>query len=130
MKREAHKQRGQTRLIGVVPVAAAFLRAAADRGANVGALSGHLNALLDDFGHEELAIAMAEALTAGALHAAAVRQVLDRRRKAAGKAPPASLGMPDDPRFRGVVVGHASLDSYDIFGERDPSDNGDTENGT
>jgi transposase len=130
VKREAHKQRGQTRLIGVVPVAAEFLRAAADRGTNIGALSGHLNALLDDFGHEELAIAMAEALAAGALHAAAVRQVLDRRRKAAGKAPPASLGMPDDPRFRGVVVRHASLDSYDIFGERNPDDTGDTENGT
>jgi transposase len=126
VKGQAHEQRGQTRLFGVVPVARDFLGAAADRGANIGSLSGHLNALLDDFGHEELALAVAEALAAGALHAAAVRQVLDRRRKAMGKAPPTSLTLPDDPRFRDVVVRHARLESYDTLG----TNHNDTEIGT
>ncbi len=116
VKRATHEQRGQTRLFGVVPVARDFLVAAADRGANIGSLSGHLNALLDEFGHEELALAISEALAAESLHASAVRQVLDRRRKAAGKVPPTSLTLTDDPRFQNVVVRHARLESYDILG--------------
>ncbi|MBM3525432.1 MAG: IS21 family transposase [Alphaproteobacteria bacterium] len=116
VKREGHATRGQTRLFGVVPVAREFFRAAAERGANLGALSGHLNGLLDAFGHEELAVAITEALSANAVHAAAVRQVLDRRRKAVGKAPPTTLGLPDELRFRGPLARVARLESYDAFG--------------
>jgi hypothetical protein len=52
--------------------------------------------------------------------------VLDRRRKAAGKAPPTSLPLADDPRFQNVMVRHAPLESYDIFG----TNHNDTERDT
>ena len=51
-------------------------------------------------------------------HVAAVRQVLDRRRRETGQPAPIPVTLPDDPRVRGVVVRRPSLGDYDALKAR------------
>ena len=50
------------------------------------------------YGADTLDRSIAEALAAGTPHLAAVRQILDRRRREAGLPPPIAVDLPDDIR--------------------------------
>jgi transposase len=116
-KREARENRGMDRLGRAVPVSRDFLVAVAERGGNLGAHTIGLLKLLDAYGHAELDAALGEVIENDAPHLHAVRQVLDRRRRAAGLSPPVPVALPDDPRVRSLVVKPHSLGDYDRVGE-------------
>lgn len=112
-KREGRAQRGMDRLHHAVPQAEHLLEGAARRGHNLGSAVAGLLRLLDSWGAEALQVAVAEAIEADALHVAAVRQVLERRRQEAGDPPPMPVALPDDPRIRDMHVKPHALASYD-----------------
>lgn len=112
-KRRARLQRGQDRLLRAVPQAEALLSALARRQRHLQTAVDRLLRLLDEHGAQELAAAVAEALTAGAPHPEAVRLILDRRRHERGLQPPLPVALPDDPRVRDLVVTPHRLADYD-----------------
>jgi transposase len=113
-KRRARQGRGLERLYQAVPSSQPLLLAMAERGGNMGAtVSGLLN-LLDTYGAEALERAVAEALAAGVLHKAGIRQVLDRHAHERHMPPPIAVQLPDDPRVRELVVKPHALSSYDL----------------
>lgn len=118
-KREAREGRGMDRVGRACPASRPFLVAVAERGGNLGAHTNGLLKLLDAYGADELEVALGEVLEKDAPHLHALRQVLDRRRHAAGRPPPVPVALPDDPRVRGLVVKPHSLDAYDRVGEED-----------
>lgn len=117
-KREARQHRGMDRLHRAVPACEALFVAAAEQGKNLGALTMGLLKLLDLYGADALHVAVGEAVAAGRLHAAAVRQILERHRYEQGAAPPLPLTLPDDPRVRDVVVRPHALDAYDALARK------------
>jgi hypothetical protein len=85
----------------------------AQRGGNIGGAVARLGELLDAFGAAEVGVAIHEALAADAVHVAAVRQALDRRRGESRQPPPTTVTLPDDPRVRELSVRPSSLAAYD-----------------
>lgn len=82
------------------PATAKILELSAKHGQNLGALTiGFLN-LLDLYGAVELDQAVIEAVSAGAYHVSAVRQVLERRRREQSLPEPVAIAVPDDPRIQ------------------------------
>ncbi|MCA9559371.1 MAG: IS21 family transposase [Planctomycetes bacterium] len=114
-KAEARQERGMNRLFVSVPEARPFIERMAERGGNIGGAVAILGGLLDAFGAKELGVALDEALAADALHVAAVRQILDRRRLDTGKPTPIAVALPDDPRVRDVTVRQRPLNAYDAL---------------
>ncbi len=112
-KREAREQRGMDRLHHAVPSSRQLLEGAARRGHNLGSAVAGLLRLLNTWGAEALEIAVTEAIAADALHVAAVRQGLERRRQEAGQPPPIPVALPDDPRVRDMHVQPHNLATYD-----------------
>lgn len=91
------------------------MRRLAERGGNIGNAVVRLGELLDAFGAGDLLAAIDEAIAMDAPHIAAVRQVLDRRRRDAGLGAPVAVDLPDDPRIRDMVVRRPSLAAYDAL---------------
>ncbi len=116
-KREAREQRGMDRLHHMVPSSAKLLEGAARRGHNLGSAVAGLLRLVDSWGGDAVEIAVREALQADALHVAAVRQALDRRRQELGRALPVAVQLPDDPRVRDVAIRPHDLATYDGLGD-------------
>jgi len=123
-KAEAREGRGMNRLFKAVPDARHFIAQLAERGGNIGGAVAALGTLLDAFGATELAAALAEAVAADVPHVSAVRQILDRRVREAGRPTPVAVTLPDDPRVRGVTVRPRSLDVYDALKTRRDHDDG------
>ncbi len=125
-KRQARKHRGIDRLAHAAPSSSRLFEQLALRGANLGSVTSRLLTLLDRYGPHELEQAIAEALERDAPHLRAVRQVLDQNRFAAGKPPPVPVRVPDDPRFRDLIVRPHSLTDYDrLFKEEDDAEDPD-----
>lgn len=119
-KREGRVGRGLDRLRHAVPDSATLLEGAAKRGHNLGSAVAALLRLVDRWGAEAVRQAVAEALSADALHVAAVRQVLKQQAEARGTPPPIPVSLPADPRVRALQVTPHDLDTYDaIEGGRD-----------
>lgn len=112
-KRAARRHRGQDRLLRSVPQAEALLTALGQRQHHLATAVERLLRLLDEYGRDELAAAVAEALTAGSPHPDAVRLILDRRRHRRHQPPPLPVALPDDPRVRDLVVLPHPLADYD-----------------
>jgi hypothetical protein len=112
-KQEAKKHRGMDRLHHAAPAAAKILELAAKQGQNLGALTTGLLHLLDLYGAVELEHAVIEALSVEACHVAAVRQVLERRRREQSLPEPVAISVPDDPRIQNLVVIPHDLAGYD-----------------
>lgn len=113
-KKAARRDAGLTRLHAAAPSARTLLLAAAERGHNLGSVVSALLRLLDLHGAVVLEDAVAEALAAGVVHAAGVRQVVERR---LGVEPPAvGVKLPDDSRVRDLVVRPHPLADYDPAG--------------
>ena len=72
-----------------------------------------LTGMLDDYGANELACAIDEALQQHAPHPNAVRLVLERRREQRHQTPPLAIILPDNPKAKNAVVRPASLARYD-----------------
>jgi transposase len=113
-KAEARLGRGMDRLHHTVPSSRALLEGAARRGHNLGSAVAGLLRLVDTWGAAAVERATQEAVTADALHVAAVRQVVERRAQEAGTQPPFAVELPDDPKVRDVHVTPHALKTYDL----------------
>ena len=69
--------------------------------------------MLDLYGAVELEEAVTEAVSAHACHLAAVRQVLERRRREQSLPEPVAIVVPADPRIQDLVVVPHDLAGYD-----------------
>jgi hypothetical protein len=103
------------RLMRAAPRSQELLQRVAERGGGLGGAVTALLCLLDEYGVVELERGIDEALTRGAPHPHAVRQVLERRRRERDEPPPIPVVLPDDPRVRDLVVRPHALDSYDTL---------------
>jgi len=112
VKRQARRHRGQDRLIQATPNARELLTQAAARGDNLGSITATLLRLLDDYGSQELAAAIAETLQRGVPHPNGVRLALERRREERDRPPPLAVPIAD-PQARALVVRPHDLDDYD-----------------
>ena len=85
----------------------------AQRGANLGSATTRLLGLLEEFGAARLEQAIREALANDIPHHHAVRQILERQRRAEGRCPALPVELPDDPRLRELTIRPHSLEGYD-----------------
>ena len=95
------------------PATKDLLIRAAERGANLGAITVGLQRLLERYGAAELQAAIPEALARGVPHPNAVRLALERRREQRGEAPPTAIAMPAHVQARDVPLPPHDLETYD-----------------
>jgi len=112
-KRAARQHRATDRLAQVAPASQDLLLRAAERGANLGAITSGLVRLLERYGAGELQAAIREALDRGVPHPNAVRLALERRREQRGDLPPVAVELPADVQARDAPVQPHALDTYD-----------------
>ena len=102
--------------------------AARDRPDRLPSLRPHatrLLALLDDYGPQELAAAVDDALQRDALGAGSITHILETRRRQRGLKPPLRLTLPDRPGLRDLDVRPHDLETYDAIGRNTPDDAAD-----
>ena len=112
-KRAARQHRATDRLAQVAPASQDLLLRAAERGANLGAITTGLMRLLHRYGAAELQIAVREAIDRGVPHPNAVRLALERRREQRGDPPPVAIALPAAVQARDAPVRPHALDTYD-----------------
>ena len=116
-KRAARRHRAIDRLAQAAPASQALLVRAAERGANIGAITAALLGLLERFGAAALQDAIGEALERDVPHPNAVRLALERRREQHGDAPPVALALPAHVQARDAPVQPHALETYDQLKE-------------
>lgn len=112
-KHQARQHRGVNSLTKTVPACQLLLTRAAERGANIGALTNALLRLLDRYGAAELQAAVEDTLRTGSAHTNTVRAALERRRAARGAPPPVAMKLPEHVRRKDAPVQPHRLDTYD-----------------
>lgn len=112
-KYQARCHRGLDRLAKAVPSSQTLLNQAADRGNRLASIVSQLLIMLDDYGSDELEIAVAEALQQDVPHPNAVRQVLEARRERRNQPSPIAITLPMGLKAKNVTVRTASLAAYD-----------------
>jgi transposase len=112
-KRAARQHRATDRLAQVAPASQDLLLRAAERGANLGAITTGLMRLLHRYGAAELQNAIREALDRGVPHPNAVRLALERRREQRGELPPVAVELSAAVQARDAPVRPHALDTYD-----------------
>jgi transposase len=119
--RQANPSTARDRLRLAVPAIATLLERLATRGESLRGHTARLLALLDDYGRQELAAAVAQALERDALGAGAIAHILETRRRQRGQKPPMPLALPDRPGVRDLDLTPHSLESYDDLTRSDPN---------
>ena len=123
--RQANAHTTRDRLRAAVPATATLFERLAERGEALRPNATRLLALLDDYGQQELAAAVALALERDALGAGSITHILETRRRQRGLKPPLRLTLPDRPGLRDLDVRSHDLESYDALGQNSPDDAGD-----
>src|SRR5208282_410500 len=103
-KRAAREHRATDRLAHAVPASQTLLARAAERGANLGAITSALIRLLDRNSAADLQAAILEALERDVPHPNAVRLALEHRREQRGQAPQVDLALPEHVQRRDAPV--------------------------
>jgi NAD(P)-dependent dehydrogenase (short-subunit alcohol dehydrogenase family) len=117
-KRAARQHRATDRLAQAVPASQALLIRAAERGANLGAITAALMRLLDRTSAANLQLAILEALERDVPHPNAVRLALERQREQRGDAPQVAVVLPAHVQARDAPVQPHRLETYDQLKER------------
>jgi len=112
-KRAARQHRATDRLAQAAPASQTLLARAAERGANIGAITAALLRLLDQTSAAALQAAVLEALERNVPHPNAVRLALERHREQRGEAPPVALVLPAHVQTRDAPVRPHALETYD-----------------
>src|SRR5271155_5093973 len=112
-KHAARQHRGADRLSHAAPASKTLLIRAAERGSNLGSITGALLRLLDRYGAAELQAAIIEALDRNVPHPSAVRLALERRRHECQQLPPVAANLPEHVQARDVAVRPPRLELYD-----------------
>ena len=123
--RQANAHTTRDRLRAAVPATATLFERLAERGEALRPNATRLLVLLDDYGPQELAAAVALALEKDALGAGSITHILETRRRQRGRKPPLRLTLPDRPGLRDLDVRSHDLESYDALGQKNPDDAGD-----
>ena len=123
--RQANAHTTRDRLRAAVPATATLFERLAERGEALRPHATRLLALLDDYGPQELAAAVALALERDALGAGSITHILETRRRQRGLKPPLRLTLPDRPGLRDLDVRSHDLETYDALGQNTPDDAGD-----
>ena len=123
-KRHAHQLRVRDRLRIVCPHADAFIEALSRRDGAMSVETRRLEALLDQYGADELDSALADALQRSAISSAAVRYVLDQRARLRGQPPAVAVVLPDHEHVRDLRVIPHRLDAYDQLANEEDDDDG------
>src|SRR5882672_11333873 len=95
------------------PASKTLLIRAAERGSNLGSITGAMLRLLDRYGAAELQAAIIEAIDRNVPHPSAVRLALERRRHERQQLPPVAANLPDHVQARDVAVRPPRLELYD-----------------
>jgi len=120
--RQDNPSSARDRLRLAVPAAATLLERVATRGESLRSHVARLLTLLDDYGPQELAAAIARALERDALGAGAIAHILETRRRQRGLKPPIPMALPDRPGVRDLDVTPHRLETYDDLTRSDPDD--------
>lgn len=104
------------------PLAGALRCMVCGRGEPLRAHTARLLGLLDDYGPQELAAAVTQALETDALGAGTIAHLLEQRRRQRRQPPPIRLVLPDHPGVRTLDVTPHRLESYDALTRPDPED--------
>jgi transposase len=116
-KRAARQHRATDRLVQAAPASQTLLARAAERGANLGAITAALMRLLAQTNAADLQAAILEALERGVPHPNAVRLALTRQREQRGQAPPIGVVLPAHVQARDAPVQPHALETYDQLKE-------------
>ena len=116
--RQANTHTTRDRLRVAVPASATLFHRLAERGEPLRPHATRLLALLDDYGPQELAAAVALALERDALGAGSIAHILETRRRKRGLQPPIQLTLPDRPGLRDLDIRSHDLESYDALRRR------------
>ena len=119
-KHAARQHRGNDRLARAAPASQTLLARAAERGANLGAITAALLRLLERYDAAALQAAILEAVERDVPHPNAVRFALERRRQQHGGDPPVAMVLPAHVQARDRPVRPHALETYDQL--KDPSD--------
>lgn len=119
-KHAARQHRGADRLSHAVPASKTLLIRAAERGNNLGSITGAMLRLLDRYGATEMQAAIIEALDRNVPHPSAVRLALERRRHDRQQLPPVAVNLPEHVQARDIPVRPPRLELYDQL--KRPSD--------
>ena len=123
--RQANASSTRDRLRLAVPLTATLFARLAERGDVLRPHLLRLLALLDDYGPQELAAAVALALARDALGAGSIAHILETRRRQRGHPPPVPMILPDRPGVRDLTITPHRLESYDDLSRPDPDDDPD-----
>jgi hypothetical protein len=121
-KRAAASLKGRDRLSALVPPCQRLFERLAERGDNLTAQTQRLSRLLEDYGRDELAAAVEEALARDAVGSGSVAHILERRRRSQGRKPRLPLPLPDRPEVKDMDVTPHRLEDYDDLAKRDDDD--------
>jgi transposase len=116
-KRRARKERASDRLTRSAPSTEQLLGRLAHRGANLGSACGQLLRLLDEHGADRLERAAREALEKDVPEPRSVRLILNCMRLDEDRPARVPVALPDDPRVTDLVVRPHSLETYDVLGQ-------------
>jgi hypothetical protein len=117
-KRAARQHRATDRLVQAAPASQTLLIRAAERGANLGAITAALMRLLAQTSAAEMQAAILEALQRGVPHPNAVRLALARRREQRGEPPSVGVALPAHLQARDTTVQPHALETYDQLKEQ------------
>jgi transposase len=120
--RQDNPSSARDRLRLAVPAVATLLERLAARGESLRVHTARLLGLLDDYGPQELGIAIARGLERDALGAGAIAHILETRRRQRGLKPPIPIALPDHPGVRDLDVTPHRLETYDDLTRSDPDD--------
>jgi hypothetical protein len=120
--RQDNPSTARDRLRLAVPAAATPLERLAACGESLRYHSTRLLALVDDYGPQELAAGIEQALARDALGAGAIAHILETRRRQRGLKPPMPMVLPDRPGLRDLDVTPHRLETYDELSRPDPDD--------
>ena len=123
--RQSNPHTTRDRLRVAVPATATLFERLAERGEPLRAHATRLLALLDDYGPQERAAAVAGALERDALGAGSITHILETRRRQRGHKPPLRLTLPNRPGLQDIDVRPHDLETYDALSQHHPDDAGD-----
>ena len=125
-KRKALGSTASGRLAALVPESQAFLQAAFERGESTARLTTQLLHLLDDYGAQELAAALHEALERHTPRLSSVAFILARRHRQRRQRAPLPVDLSRRPDLELLSVTNPSLEAYDDLAQ-DPEQDPDSQ---
>jgi transposase len=118
-KQRAHGSTPNARLIAAIPEAEALLEASFRRGESVAATTQKVLLLLDDYGAQEVRVALDEAIAKQTPRVSSIAFILAKRRRAAQRKPSLPVDLSRRPDLKDLYVKPHSSETYDELSRRD-----------